>query len=125
MSQGMTARSEQEVVIDDTYLDNNSTDQSAVIDCVEMTPIEAFVPACRLIARSGANHRIHPKGLHIDQASGQSGDTASYANMNRALLTHQLGQNTVSRYACGVMQPESVRYIYPYNTTARGIHIHA
>ena len=121
MSEAMTARAETELLIDNDYLDANANDADAVIDVVKRIPVEAFITAHRRVAPNGMDKTFHPKGVHIDNESGDA--DASFAWINRSVYAHQLRQNARQRYACGMTHPEAIRYIYPRTTTARGIHI--
>jgi len=121
MSQGMTARAEAELLIDDAFMDANANDASVVINVVDRTPIEAFVVAHQKVAATGSGGNFHPKGIHIDMESGDSDATTAW--LNRGLYAHQIRQNVRQRYACAMTHPEAIQYIYPRGTTARGIHI--
>lgn len=121
MAEGMTARAESELLIDNAFLEANANDASVVINVVERTPVEAFIQAHRTVAATGSSGNFHPKGIHIDNDSSDSEATFGY--LNRALYAQQRRQNCRQRYACGITHPEAIQYIYPKGTTARGIHI--
>ena len=124
---GITARAEIEIGISDTYLDAHVDDQSAVIDIQKLTPIEAFSnhSAARTAAsKSGQAGRFEPRGIKISAAIGDDGEIDE--DLNRAWINKRLkgcpSHNYVREgYIIGATHADSVGYIKPYNTTARGI----
>ena len=121
------ARAETELRLDDTYLEANLNNQLAVIDVVERTPVEAFVNAHLTVPASGANGRFNPRYVSIDNSrtAGEQGDDATRAWINRSLQNTNAGRQVRQLYLCGMLHPQSLRQIYPYLTTARGISIYS
>lgn len=119
-----SARAETELRISDDYLEANFTNPAAVINCAERLPAEAFIAAHQTVpgtkgSRTGTIFQI--RGMSINGARGDS--TATTANVNRALYNNDVNKNCIARRSCGIIHPESVRFIYPLNTTARGISV--
>ena len=121
----MSSRAETELRIDDDYLDANAGDATAVIDCVHRTPAEAFINAHLTVPSSGAGTTPTFNIRYISVNQGQQDAAATFANVNRALLNDGAGRQTVRRYACGVLHAESVNFIYPAQTTGRGISVYS
>ena len=126
MGQAMTARAETELRISDTYLDAHTGNDGVVIDVIERTPVAAFVTSALTLPANGANGRFDMKAISINDAtvSRVNDPTAAYAHINRCVKNQELGDQNVQRLTCGNLHPISIRYIYPYLTTARGISIY-
>jgi hypothetical protein len=124
---GITGRAEIEIKISDTYLNDHVADQAAVINIMALTPEEAFEnhSLIRTAApRSGINGTFEPRGIKISEALDDQG--VLDPDLNRGWVNKRLKgcpSHNYNReaYAIGVHHPDSVGFIRPYLTTARGI----
>lgn len=120
------ARAETELAIKDSYMEANYDNPTAVIDCIKRTPEAAFEDVSLKICMPGAQVSFVGRGLTIDYARDDRGGTdadSTMATLNRSLICQQVGQSVLRRYACGITHPHGIRFIYPYQSTARGISI--
>ena len=122
MGQAMTARAETELRIRDTYLNDHSADAGAVIDVVSREPAGAFTAHSMEVPANGSNHHFDLKGVSFDNTATDV--AASYCMVNRCLKNQDRGMQNTVRRMCGIIHPESIQFIYPMGTTARGITVY-
>ena len=125
---GILARSEQRVLISDTYLENNRnvTGAGADIDLLTLTPVAAFVglnnSAARGIPRSGVNAAYNPRAVSIN------GNTDGVQNGNSGIINGQAANDPYfmdELIAAEHLHRVCLRAIRPRGTTARDIIIHS
>lgn len=127
MSSGFNVRAEMEIKISDTYLNDNSLNQNAIIDILKLTPEAAFenhTLAQTGVSRAGLAARFEPRWIKISQVIGAQGVIDE--SLNRGWINKRLKSNpeynyNTEQYLIGMDHPESVGYIRPFGTTARGI----
>ena len=117
----MIATGMTELRISDDYMTAHWDDPNAVIDVMLRTPTEAFEATSLTVARSGSRGEFNQIGVKINQTAGD--DDAASAWLDRSTKNNGPGASYRSRYACGIMHPESIRTIRPYQSNARGISI--
>lgn len=123
---GIAGRAEIEIRISDTYLEDHVADQAAVINILALTPAEAFEnhSLTRTAApRSGINGTFEPRWIKISEALGVQGldPTLNRGWVNKRLKGCPSHNYVREQYAIGFSHPDSVGFIRPYLTTARGI----
>lgn len=127
MSSGFNDRAEMEIKISDTYLDANAADKNAIIDILKLTPEAAFenhTLAQTGVSRAGLAARFEPRWIKISQVINLQGviDESLYSGwINKRLKSNPAHNYNTERYLIGIDHPESVGYIRPFGTTARGI----
>ena len=125
-----SARAETELTIDDDWMEANKDNSAAVIDCINRSPAVAFIASHRNVTGTKGS-RTAPmfqfRGISINGARGDQGGvdlTATSAMINRSLLNNMADKPNVIRRSCAIIHPEMVSFIYPHNTTARGISLY-
>lgn len=125
---GILARSEIRLMIRNSYL-ADSTNRD--IDVVNLIPISAFegISASRGTPKSGVMSGFEPRGISINGAEGEGGGLevdrdATHAFISGREKNDPTWNNMEERFACGVMHPNSFKFIRCRGTTARGIIIH-
>jgi hypothetical protein len=127
MASGFNVRAEMEIKISDTYLDDNALNQGAIINILTLTPEEAFenhTLARTAVSRAGSAARFEPRWIKISQAIGAQGvidESLTRGWINKRLKTSPAHNYNTEQYLIGMDHPESVGYIRPFGTTARGI----
>lgn len=131
---GINAGTDGRLTIRDAFLEANRNNPAVVIDCITMTPRDAFD---NVVTFDGADHIVaggkgnnahfEPRGISIDGDRSNEGGvdlTADSGLVNGCLRNERNGCEVVQRLMCGVTHPNRYRAIYPHHTTARGIKIH-
>ena len=127
---GISAPTTGRVRLSDDFLEANYGDKSVVIDLHLLTPIEAFSHTS--MRARGNNNTVNPTGVLIDAARGGGGQgvdpvdlTATQGSINGCLVDEPVNDPMPESYACRSLHPCRYRYVYPYQTTARGIKFHS
>ena len=123
---GIVAGTTGRLHISDTWLEANRQEEGAVIDLQKMTPIAAFLS--RTTRARGNSGNFHASGISIDGARTDAGGadyTVAAAVLNGCLRDEPQWSPQEESYNCRILYPERYRYIYPFRTTARGIHVHS
>lgn len=126
---GISAPTTGRVRLSDEFLENNYGNPSVVIDLHLLTPVEAFSHVS--MRARGNNNTVNPTGVLMDAA--RSGDpqaepvdeTATRATINGCFVDEPQNDPMEEAYGCRVLYPVRYRYVYPYQTTARGIKFHS
>ena len=125
---GISAAAQGSVTLSDTWLEKNRADQNAVIDLVELTPPEAFERVVEGRVMSGGRTfgaRFDPRAIHVGAGrdNGVSNPALTYATVSGCLLNDNQRYPWQRVLATHIEHPIRYRFIYPYQTTARGVHI--
>ena len=119
---GITSQSEGRVMLSDTFLDEHKNETGNEIDCFMLTPEAAFENT--KMPRKGPGGVFFPRGISINGAlsDGAIDYTADSAKINGKEFDDP--EPMQEYFTLHAIHQNRFRFIYPRNTTARGIILH-